>query len=68
MNNYRLLEVAKYVAEIYGELGWFNEHYTRYREHWGIHISIERAVEAVGLWDQFEAEAHSAGLWQDSHG
>lgn len=68
MSAYSMLLLAEEVAREYGELDWFCEHYTRYREVWGIHISIERAIEAVGLWDQFEAAGRSAGLWQDHNG
>lgn len=68
MSKYALLKLAESVAGEYGDLGWFCEHYTRYREVHGIHISIERAIESVGLWDQYEAAARSAGLWEEYNG
>lgn len=65
---YQLLKLAESVADEHDSLMWFCEHYTRYREVWGMHISIERALDQLGLWDLFEARARSAGLWQACNG
>lgn len=57
MNVYHLLTLAEQVAEDLGDPNWFRESYTRHREYWGIHISIERALDEQGLWPEFDQRA-----------
>lgn len=55
MNKYEWLVIAEQLIDEQGDANWWLESYARYRQHWGIHISIERALNEQGLWAEFEA-------------
>lgn len=57
MSKYHLLALAEQLVEEQGDPNWFCESYTRHREFWGIHISIERALDEQGLWGVFDQRA-----------
>lgn len=61
-STYALLNLAETVAEENDSYAWFCQHFSSYRMYYGIHISIERTMEALELWDQYEARAIAAGL------
>lgn len=63
-NTYALLALAEAVAEENDSYTWFCQHFSSYRMYHGIHIAIERTMEALDLWDQYEARAIAAGLMQ----
>lgn len=66
-NKYQWLDLAEALVDEHGDINWWLETYARYRQYWGIHTSIERALEAQGLWGEFERRARSAGLWQENN-
>lgn len=59
---YALLALAEDMAEEHESYTWFCQHFARYREYHGIRIAIERTMEAIDLWDQYEAKAIAQGL------
>jgi hypothetical protein len=49
-----MLDLAEELVVERGDVKQWLESYARHRQHWGVGISIERALDEQGLWDEFE--------------
>lgn len=57
MNNYLLLKQAEDFCSNMGQDidFWFKQHYTSYREYQGVLESVEAAMKALDLYNQFQS-------------
>jgi hypothetical protein len=48
------IAVAEIIVDNFGDYKKFQETFVKTREHYGVGISLEKALDEQGLWDQYE--------------